>query len=248
MSPGFLRLPGFSFAPGACSRVFFMQSGGFADKMLPICPALGFQVLATSHADESMTLRRFLILGRSGEIGKLSDLELVGRFKADANNQCFEEVFERHWARIFNIAFSILRDEGLAEDAVQSTFERAYREIQSFDESKENSNLQQWLACICRNICLDELRRRRTRLALSPLVAPDGSATPANGEESLLIREALELLDTLDEPYRICYLLKMQRYSYEEIMSMTGYSFEQVKARIRTAHRNLVRKFEGQRT
>lgn len=56
------------------------------------------------------------------------------------------------------------------------------------------------------------------------------------------------MLGTLDEPYRVCYLLKIQRYSYEEIMSMTGYSFEQVKVFIRTAHRNLVRKFERQRT
>ena len=195
-----------------------------------------------------MPLKRFLMLGRSGKTATLSDLELVARFKAGGANQYFEEIFARHRASVYRIGFSILRDEGLAEDAIQSTFERAYREIHRFDEGDEKSNLQQWLARICRNICLDELRKRRTRLAAMRELALTGREYPSTAGELLLIREALDLLASLEEPYRVCYLLKVQRYSYEEITLMTGYSFEQVKVFIRTAHRNLVKRFERERT
>jgi len=195
-----------------------------------------------------MPLKRFLMLGRSRKTTSLSDRELVARFKAGGANQYFEEIFARHRASVYRIGFSILRDEGLAEDAIQSTFERAYREIHRFDEGDEKSNLQQWLARICRNICLDELRKRRTRLAAMRELALTGREYPSTAGELLLIREALDLLASLEEPYRVCYLLKVQRYSYEEITLMTGYSFEQVKVFIRTAHRNLVKRFERERT
>jgi len=195
-----------------------------------------------------MPLKRFLTLGRNRKTGVLSDLELVARFKAGGANQYFEEIFERHWAFVYRIGLSILRDEGLAEDAVQSTFERAYREIHRFDEGHKSSNLRQWLARICRNICLDELRRRKTRMAAMREMATDWTGMPSTAGELLLIREALELLASLEEPYRVCYLLKIQRYSYEEIASMTSYSIEEVKVFIRTAHRNLVRRFERQGT
>jgi len=195
-----------------------------------------------------MPLKRFLMLGRSRKTTSLSDRELVARFKAGGANQYFEEIFARHRASVYRIGFSILRDEGLAEDAVQSTFERAYREIHRFDEGDEKSNLQQWLARICRNICLDELRKRRTRLAAMRELALTRREYPSTAGELLLIREALDLLASLEEPYRVCYLLKVQRYSYEEITLMTGYSFEQVKVFIRTAHRNLVKRFERERT
>jgi len=195
-----------------------------------------------------MPLKRFLMLGRSRKTTSLSDRELVARFKAGGANQYFEEIFARHRASVYRIGFSILRDEGLAEDAIQSTFERAYREIHRFDEGDEKSNLQQWLARICRNICLDELRKRRTRLAAMRELALTRREYPSTAGELLLIREALDLLASLEEPYRVCYLLKVQRYSYEEITLMTGYSFEQVKVFIRTAHRNLVKRFERERT
>jgi RNA polymerase sigma-70 factor (ECF subfamily) len=178
----------------------------------------------------------------------LPDSELVCRFKTSGDNRYFQEVFTRHWRRMFQISRSILKEPASAEDALQSTFERAFREIGRFDESRSKDGLRAWLARICRNICLDELRRRRIRMLLAPL--PESVEHPEEGAagQRVLIREAFEILNNLEEPYRVCYLLRIEGYSYEEISSLTGYSYKEVKTYNRTARRNLMKASERDRT
>jgi RNA polymerase sigma-70 factor, ECF subfamily len=194
-----------------------------------------------------MRLKRFLIVGIEGKFTHLPDVELVRKFKASRDNRYFHEVFSRYWQRIFQISCCILKDPSAAEDAVQSTFERAFREIDRFDERRHEAGLPAWLARISRNLCLDELRRRRTRMLLAPVPPKAGDADGAAAGQRVLIREALEILHGLEEPYRACYLLRIEGYSYEEIISLTGYSFDQVKTNIRTARRNLVKSCERKR-
>jgi RNA polymerase sigma-70 factor (ECF subfamily) len=193
-----------------------------------------------------MHLKRLLVIGRDVTIAQLTDAELVGKFKLNRDNRYFQELFDRYWCKLFQISRGILRDGASAEDAVQSTFERAFREIDRFDESWSAAGLQAWLARICRNFCLDELRRRRTRMILAPAPERSEDVEIAAGQR-VLIREALEILRNLDGPYRVCYLLKIEGYSYEEIISMTSYSFDQVKTHIRTARRKLVKSIERKR-
>jgi RNA polymerase sigma-70 factor (ECF subfamily) len=54
-----------------------------------------------------------------------------------------------------------LRDRGLAEEAVQETFLRAWRAASSYDASA--GSLRTWLFSICRNVVIDLARRRAVR-------------------------------------------------------------------------------------
>ena len=191
-----------------------------------------------------MQLKRSDIAEAGGELAGLPDDELVTRFKAGRDNRYFQELFDRHWHSMLRISRSILKETAAAEDAVQSTFERAFREIDRFDRSRNPRGFRAWLVRICRNICLDELRKRRVRSLLLPAVEISGNSEGGATGKWVMIQEAFDVLNNLEEQYRTCYLLKIEGYSYEEIASLTGYSAKEVKTFNRTARRNLTKAFE----
>lgn len=66
-----------------------------------------------------------------------------------------ERLMNQHGTSLLRMCRLHLRDKGLAEDAVQETFIKAYRHMDSFrGESSELS----WLAGIAINVCRDMLR------------------------------------------------------------------------------------------
>jgi len=68
-------------------------------------------------------------------------------------------------APLFRFASRSLGDRGLAEEAVQETFVRAWRSADRYDE--ERGPLQAWLFAICRNVVIDMSRARKIRPALA---------------------------------------------------------------------------------
>jgi RNA polymerase sigma-70 factor (ECF subfamily) len=58
------------------------------------------------------------------------------------------------------VAYSVLLDRGLAEDAAQQAFATACREIRNL---RQPDRFAPWLATICRNTAQDMARARRRR-------------------------------------------------------------------------------------
>jgi RNA polymerase sigma factor (sigma-70 family) len=69
-------------------------------------------------------------------------------------------LFEEDAARILTFAHRLLGNRADAEDVVQETFLKAYRQASGFDGRSKPST---WLFAIARNACLDRLRGRRPR-------------------------------------------------------------------------------------
>jgi len=94
-----------------------------------------------------------------------SDAAAVARAKA-ADREAFRALVERHSRNVFRLAFRMTGNEEDAEDLVQETFLKAYRNLPRFAGQSEFST---WLHRIAANRAVDSLRRR---------VAPDaGTAT-----------------------------------------------------------------------
>lgn len=89
----------------------------------------------------------------------------------------FGELYHRHKADVLNLATFMLRDRGEAEDATQETFLKAYRGLH---HKRHGEPLRPWLLTICRRTCLDRVRARPARPALSlDDLGPIEPATPA---------------------------------------------------------------------
>jgi len=69
--------------------------------------------------------------------------------------------YRTHGAELFGFALRALRDPGLAEEAVQETFLRAWRAADRFDP--EIAPLRAWLYSIVRNVVVDMTRARAAR-------------------------------------------------------------------------------------
>lgn len=69
--------------------------------------------------------------------------------------------YSQHADELFGFARNHLHDSGLAEDAVQETFLRAWRAADRYDESL--GSLRTWLFSICRNVIIDLARKRAVR-------------------------------------------------------------------------------------
>ena len=77
-----------------------------------------------------------------------------------------------------------LGDPGAADDAVQETFMRAYRDLRSRDtERLAELELRPWIATIARNVVRNEWRRR-SRRPTSSLDQDDTAAWVVHGENS----------------------------------------------------------------
>src|SRR5204862_587410 len=78
------------------------------------------------------------------------------------------EAYAAHAGELYGFAVRSLGDAGLAEEAVQETFVRAWRAGERFDP--EIGSLRTWLFAILRNVVIDLSRARAAR----PPVAAEG--------------------------------------------------------------------------
>jgi RNA polymerase sigma-70 factor (ECF subfamily) len=79
--------------------------------------------------------------------------------------EAIDEAYRDFGAALFRFASRSLGDRGLAEEAVQETFVRAWRAADRYDEAR--APLQAWLFAICRNVIIDMSRARKIRPALA---------------------------------------------------------------------------------
>ena len=71
------------------------------------------------------------------------------------------DAYAAHAGELYRMARRTLGDSGLAEEAVQETFLRAWRAADRYD--RKAGSLRTWLFAIARNVAIDLLRARRSR-------------------------------------------------------------------------------------
>jgi RNA polymerase sigma-70 factor, ECF subfamily len=133
-----------------------------------------------------------------------------------------------HSGVLYRICFSVLRDAGDAEDAVQETFLRVMRHR---DELVDIRNVRTWLVRIAFNLSLDA-KRRRKHISLADDAAELAAALPSRdlpGDVSLISvqRHAaiLRIMDGLPRKERAVLLLsaldEMEIPEIAEVLEVT---------------------------
>lgn len=70
-----------------------------------------------------------------------------------------EGLMTRYQKDIFRFCLHYLKDVERSQELTQETFIRIYTACQRFDNSRK---FKPWMLCIARNLCLNELKRRKT--------------------------------------------------------------------------------------
>ncbi len=120
-------------------------------------------------------------------------------------------------------ATSLLRDSDLARDAVQETFIRLCRQ----DIAKVTDNLKSWLFTVCRNRCLDMLRKDKRAQPLDDMqwekIVETGLQPDEHAQQQERFSRLMATLKRLPANQSEVILLKFQHdLSYQQIQQITG--------------------------
>jgi len=107
------------------------------------------------------------------------------------------EAYAAHGGELYGFAFRSLGDRGLAEEAVQETFVRAWRAGARFDP--EIGSLRTWLFAILRNVVIDARRARSSRHEVA-VDAPEPIDDPL--ERTLVAWQVEEALRRIGDAHR----------------------------------------------
>ncbi|MBD3413087.1 MAG: sigma-70 family RNA polymerase sigma factor [Candidatus Aminicenantes bacterium] len=80
----------------------------------------------------------------------------------DGNPEAFSQLYREHGERIFRIAYRYTRSQSDAEDILQETFIKAFKNIHTLRVNPKN-RFSSWLNTICINYTLDHLRKQRRK-------------------------------------------------------------------------------------
>lgn len=106
---------------------------------------------------------------------ELEDQLLLDRCRHRDEDAC-RQIFHQHRQKVFNIAYRILGDRSMAEDALQETFLNMFRGLRHF---RGESKVSTWINRIAVNVCLGLIRKNKR----VPLIELDG--TPESFQQNL---------------------------------------------------------------
>jgi RNA polymerase sigma-70 factor (ECF subfamily) len=124
-----------------------------------------------------------------------------------------------------------LGDSGLAEEAVQETFLRAWQAAERFDETL--GSLRTWLFAIIRNVVIDLSRARAVRPELANTDATQDHAVDDDIDRVLASWQVEEALRLIGDEHRIALVeVHYKGRSYAEVAGDLGVPVGTVKSRV----------------
>lgn len=157
--------------------------------------------------------------------------------------EAFRQVYARYRQRVMTYCLYYMGDQGIAEDAFQEIFTRAFTRRQQLREAKA---ITTWLISITRSVCLNMLRTSvytPSFISLEQQATPERAFTDASADPARLDGiddELLSALSRLQPIYRDALLLcELEGYSYEEIATISNTTVHNVQVRVTRAKQQL---------
>jgi len=175
-----------------------------------------------------------------------TDEELIARFqKGDA--YAFDLLVKRYKDPLLNFTYRFIGDLVEAEDIVQETFYRVFKNKHYY---KEVAKFSTWIYTIAGNLAKTELRRRKRRKIFSihketpmekELEIPDLRTDPEKEVNTIVTEKLIQkAISNLPKKFRQVIVLRdIQGFSYEEISSIIKVPLGTVKSRVNRARLKL---------
>ena len=161
-----------------------------------------------------------------------TDAELV-RAARGGDDRAFAALVRRYRDAYTRFAVRMLGDMGDADEALQSAFLRAYRNLAACHEPHR---FGAWLYRIVVNECrtLATRRARRERRLVRDAAVLERTPVQMVAQDSALRAEIQRALDTLPAEQREAFVLKhVEELSYEEMAEITGVGVSALKMRVK---------------
>lgn len=157
----------------------------------------------------------------------------------------FNQLILHYQSLVYNVAYRVMGDEVLAEDATQEAFLKAYQRVHQY----RGGSFKAWLLRIVTNTCYDALRARRRRPTVSLEKDDEEEDADYNSwlvdrsehPDSFVMRQELaeviqEAIGRLPPDQRTALILAdIEGLDYQEIADAMGIALGTVKSRLSRA-------------
>lgn len=156
---------------------------------------------------------------------EVDPLEAWVRRVLEGERAAFEPLVARTEARLLALAWRLLGDRHLAQDAVQEAYLRAFRSLHTF---RLGASVEAWLTRITVHACFDLARKRSPRpVAVDTLDDLGLLAAPPEAEASVLLQQRRALIQqalaTLPQAERAALVLRdLEGHSSEQAARILG--------------------------
>lgn len=172
-----------------------------------------------------------------------SDQSLMRRLSA-RDDKALEELYDRYSRLVYSVLLRITGQAELAEELLQETFLRLWRNAESYRETR--GELRPWLLTVARNLAFDhrrtkveQQRQREHHLEIVPAIS-SGPPTEEIYARHERVRQVREVIGTLPTPQqRALHLAYFEGMSQSEIARAMDEPLGTVKTWVRTALREL---------
>ncbi len=175
-----------------------------------------------------------------------SDEVLISRFQ-QGDNYAFDLLVKRYKDPLINFIYRFLGSQTDAEDVLQETFLRLYKNKHYY---KEIAKFSTWIYTIAGNLAKTELRKRRRRTFFSinqyggeekDYDIPDDSNNPEQETNTQITDDIIqEAIERLSPKFKEVIILRdIQGFSYDEISEMIKVPLGTVKSRVNRARLKL---------
>lgn len=168
----------------------------------------------------------------------LDDAQLMQRLRSDATGESLRTLYRAYAGELLGFALNSLSDRETAEEIVQETFTRAWRNAGRYDPAR--GSVRTWLYGVCRHAIIDARRRASVR---PPSAAGDDLDEQAGGpsiEQAMLGWQVAAALARLSPEHRqVIRLSHVRGMSVREIAGALGLPEGTVKSRTWYALRSL---------
>jgi RNA polymerase sigma-70 factor (ECF subfamily) len=186
---------------------------------------------------------------RTSKRRSMEDAQIIRKvLKGDREEYAL--ILERYQKPILNFIYRFYGNYDLAQELTQETFLRAYQFLKSYDQKRKFST---WLYTVARNLCIDEMKKRKPGREISldqalpsvelkgqgeSRIKNDPSYLCIRGEEDARLMKALDQLESSRR--EVLILFYFQGLSYQEIGETLSVPVSTVKIRIFRAKKSLL--------
>jgi len=182
----------------------------------------------------------------NSKLSQLSDEELIQRFQ-EGDLYAFDLIVHRYKDALFNFTYRYLGNSQEAEDVVQETFLRIFRNRFAY---RQIAKFSTWIYTIAGNLAKTELRKRKRRRQVytsdmgfddKEFEIVDTKADTERDVDSMLTEKLIQAaIDKLPERFRkVILLVDVQELSYEEVSKIMRVPLGTVKSRVNRARLKL---------
>jgi RNA polymerase sigma-70 factor (ECF subfamily) len=188
----------------------------------------------------------------SRELAMDMNSEMTILLAKEGNESAFRNLYEGNYEMIYRLAYRYTKSPQDAEDVMQETFIKAFKNIRSFDLNI-NTNFSSWIYQIGVRCSIEHLRRRKSRkLDLTDSLSAfysEPEAKDTSPEESAIaacaIAQLKKAVQALSPKQRVIFDLRhMQHLAIKEIAAHVQCSESTVKKHLNRAVSKLRKKLE----